>query len=57
MKFGSVSGPEEQGSVVDLVINGKDVGMISHPDGQMAHRNAAQQLPALVGFEGFRLWC
>ena len=57
LKFGSFSCSEDQGSVIDLVVDGKDVGMVSHPDGEMAHRYATQQVPTLVGFENFSLWC
>jgi hypothetical protein len=45
MELGSLAGPADKGAVVDFVVKRKYIGMIFHPEGQPAHRYAAQEVP------------
>lgn len=55
VKFGALPGAEDQRSMVNLVVDREDVGMVGDPDRQPSHGHAPQEAPALLGGQDFDL--
>lgn len=57
VELGSPSGAEDEGAVVDLVVDREDIRVVFRPDGEAPHRDAAQEFPALLRLQDLRFWC